>query len=119
MSGNGDFYRDNDYEFEFYVDEKRTADGVRIPATGLIGLSGWASASDGGAEIHADVKVAATERPSRPGYYFGIINGDKITLRMLASASDDNTPAYLRFADTAQNINISRPRRRYLVRRDD
>ncbi len=119
MSVNGDFYKDNDYEFEFYVDVKQTSDGVRIPATGLTGLSGWASATDGGAEIHADVKAAATERTDRPGYYFGIIHGDKITLRMLANASDNNTAAYLRFGDTGQNINISRPRRRYLVRRDD
>jgi hypothetical protein len=116
---NGDFYKDNAYEFEFYVSRKNTNSGLPEPATGLSDLSGWASGTDGGAEIHADVKIAATERSGRPGYYFGIIPGSAITARLFPSSGTTyaGKPVYLRFVGTAQNINISLPRHALEVRR--
>ncbi len=117
MSVNGDFYKDNDYEFEFVVTRKRTADGELEPADGLTGLLAWVSAWDGGATIHADLSVAALPRSGNTNTYFGMIPGSAITERLFGAPSYDGLPVYIRFRGTAQNINVSIPRRAYAVRR--
>ncbi len=78
---------DNDFEFDMRLSRKNTNTGALEPAAGLTGCYFWFSATDAGAEIHADVKIAATERSSTPGAYYAICDGDDIRAKLASYSS--------------------------------
>lgn len=75
----------NTWEFQYTVRTRNASTGKLEEETGLTQLAAWFSATDGGAEIHADVKVTLAERASLLGTYYGQIN---------KSAVDANLAAY-------------------------
>lgn len=88
MAKKNEIALDNDFKLEyFYRKPKATARGTEV-ATGLTGLFGWLSATDGGAEIHADLKVALGELADSPGYYRGVLNGDALRTQLLNGSGD-------------------------------
>lgn len=76
-------YLDSDWELEYRATRKNATTGVPEPATGLGGLTGRLSATDGGAAIHATMSVALTERGTT-GIYFGVLQGDDLRTRLAA-----------------------------------
>lgn len=69
---------DNDYEFEYALTRKNAASGNFEPASGLAGLSCRISLTDGGAAVNGALNVAAAERSSDPGVYYGVFQGDDL-----------------------------------------
>ena len=76
----------NDYLIEHDAERPATTTGEGEAAAGLSGISGWISATDGGAAIHATLSVSLTERSGTPGRYFGILDGADIATRLSAYA---------------------------------
>jgi hypothetical protein len=72
---------DNDWEVEYVATRKNATTGVIEPATGLTGLIGKLSATDGGATIHATLSVSLTERGTT-GIYFGVLQGDDLRAQL-------------------------------------
>jgi hypothetical protein len=116
MSAEADIYEDNDYEPEFDIQQRKTETGDLELATGLTNVSLWLAASAEGDEIHADLKVPATERTEKPGTYFGIINGDKITTRLFGNPSFDGLAVYVVCADVGQNLRVFKKRKAHATR---
>jgi hypothetical protein len=104
---------DNDWEMEYVATRKNATTGVSEPATGLTGLVGKLSATDGGATIHATLSVTLTERGTT-GIYFGVLQGDD--LRTQLAGSFLGQVVYEVFGD-GTNILTSVPRLVSAVRR--
>ena len=104
---------DNDWEYEYRATRKNAAAGTLEPATGLTGLYGHLSATDGGATIDASLRVLLAERGST-GIYYGVANGD--ALRAQLAASYIGVVVYEVFGD-GLNVFTSTPRRIVSVRR--
>jgi hypothetical protein len=115
---NGDVYRSNDYEFEFYVGKRKAASGLPEAAASLSTLYGWISKTDSGDEHHADLKVLATERADKPGWYYGTISGGDITDFLFSGvgAVADEDPVFIVFGNGTRNIRISIARVAYTSR---
>lgn len=75
-------FLDNDYEICWPMTRKNTATGLDEPASGLTGVIGKLSATDGGAAIHATLSITLAERASTPGEYFGILQGDDLRTQL-------------------------------------
>jgi hypothetical protein len=116
MSSDTDIYEDNDYELDFTVQRRNDGTGVLEPATGLTTLYGWLAATEGGAEIHADVKKLMVERSGNPGDYFAVVDGDKITLHLFGTPNYDGLAVYIIAADTGQNLRVFKKRKAHATR---
>ena len=68
----GVVYTSGKHEFEYDLSDKATATGQYEQTTGLVGWKCWFSATDGGAFIHVALEIAAAERASAPGVYYGV-----------------------------------------------
>lgn len=96
-------YLDNDFEFEYAVTRKNTGTGVKEAAAGLSSLTARVSATDGGATIHADLTVGATERSGEDGTYYGVFDGDKLRTHLLTHVG---SKVYVVFGD-GTNVLVS------------
>jgi len=105
-------YLDSDWEFEYRATRKNATTGALEPATGLAGLTGRLSLTDGGATIHATMSVALAERGTT-GIYFGVLEGDNLRTQLLALVG---TVVYEVFGDGV-NVLTSSPRMVRAVRR--
>jgi hypothetical protein len=103
---------DNDWELEYAATRKNASTGALEPATGLAGLTGRLSATDGGATIHATLSVSLSERGTT-GIYFGVLQGDDLRVQLAALV---NTIVYEVFGDGV-NVLTSIPRLVAAVRR--
>lgn len=68
------FLDGNDHEPEFDITRRNTSTGVLEPATGL-SLRVRMAATVDGAALDASLDVPMTERPGKPGSYFGSLPG--------------------------------------------
>lgn len=71
----------NDDEPEATARRKNSATGAKEPATGLVGLKFRLAAAAGGAAIHANLDVAATERGTT-GIYAGVFQGSDLQAQL-------------------------------------
>lgn len=78
-------YLDNDDEPEIAITRKNTSTGVEEAAAGLT-LTVHLSLTKDGAAINADLTRTASERASKPGTYFAIMDGDKLRSHVAGSA---------------------------------
>lgn len=85
--------------------------------TGITDLYLWISASENGAEIHASLKVLATERSAAPGNYYAIIDGDNIDTHLFGATDYDRKMVYVVVESLARNIRFYMRKRAYAKRR--
>ena len=97
---------DNDYQAQTAVTRRNTNTGDLEAAAGLAGLKFRLSLTDGGAAIHANLDIAATEYPSTPGTYYAIFQGDELRTRL---ATYVGTKIFEIFYDVG-NVLTSTPR---------
>lgn len=95
-------YGGNGYEFEYPILKKNDPDGSKVPAVGLVGLTGRVSATPNGVAIHATLSVALTERSGKQGTYFGRITGANIDANLIPLY--DQKAVYVVVADAAGEI---------------
>jgi len=76
-------YLDNDHLIEQDLTRPATTTGEDEAATGLSGLTGRLSATDGGATIHASLSVSLSERSATAGRYYGVLQGADLRTQLL------------------------------------
>lgn len=96
-------YLDNDFEFEYAITQKNASTGVDEAADGLFGLTAGVSLTDGGAAIHGDLEVDASERATTVGTYYGVFEGDDLRTHLAAYVGDT---VYVVFGD-GTNVLVS------------
>jgi hypothetical protein len=95
-------YGGNGYEFEYPIVKKDDTTGAKVPATGLVGLTGRIAAEENGPPIHATLDVGLTERSAKQGTYFGRILGSNIVAHL--SPDYDNKYVYVVIEDATGEI---------------
>jgi hypothetical protein len=88
-------YGGNGYEFEHPITKRDDTTGARVPATGLAGLTGHVSATEGGPAIHATLSTALQERSAKPGTYFGRLLGSNINAHLFPASGTNYDGQYV------------------------
>lgn len=77
----------NNWTYCHYFTRDDDDTGAVEPATGESNFEAWLSLTNGGDEIHQDLRLQLFERVGVPGEYFAVLTGDVSELHLL---DDDN-----------------------------
>lgn len=95
-------YDNNDYTPRLRLEMDDPDTGQPIPATGIADLDVWISATAGGSEIHATLKVRAVELLKLPGTYRISINGSDIHTQLFGPY--DGKDVFIEARNVARNV---------------
>lgn len=116
---NGDFYKGNLVEQEFFIQVPNPSTGELQPGTEITDLAIWISETDGGDPIDPSLSKPATMRPGNPGRWFASFSGtefDPILFPVSTPLLFNNKRLWVILRDDAGNINRSVPRKAYALR---
>ncbi len=116
---NGDFYKGNRVEQEFFIKAPNPDTGELEPASALTDIYIWVSATDGGAPLNLTLKKPATMRAGNPGHWFAPFSGlefDPILFPLAEPLLYHKKRLWVILRDEEGNINRSVPRMAYALR---
>ena len=115
---NGDFYKGNYVEQEFYIERPDPNTGLPVPAIDLPDLYMWVTAEKGGDPIDNAVKKPASMRPGFPGKWFAGFAGtdfDSILFPAIEPTRYAKQRIWVRVKDDNGIVDRSFPRAAYLT----